>query len=504
MASVTKSLLMGIFSTSRRIIVKKRMLALLLATASISMLSAVTLEDAISSAQANNKTYQNQVVTYQKGLLTLEKMDLEDETAVNLGISVNPLLKTASVAGVKGLITDINEYGMAITPTASVTLSDKKTTIKGSMPYLVDYNGKVNSISPSIGASYTYDFNEYDDDVLSDLNYAISKYTTEYTYANAGISLKKNLISIISNILSIEMNIKDSEKKVRDTEKTLEDYKTLSSFSESSLTYITVVNALDNYNRLLSSYNEQLEIAKSSYRNLTGLDWSGLDYIPEPELSVSVLDKGNTQVMLQGLAVQQKEETYKKTAAGYDVDLLSFDGKAEGNVNMLSDSGKTAGSLSISGSIGYSANSWSVSASPSFSWSFSNSSSAEFTPGLTIAATWTNDTKIKSFELDKQDKLYDVTKAENDYSASQTNYVQQAQEYSTRISSWNMKKLQNDSNKSYLEAVYENKKALFEVGLATDKEVEDARFNLEKAGYEYDIMLLEGLSLQCDLEIFAL
>ena len=490
---------MGIFSTSRRIIVKKRMLALLFATASISMLSAITLEEAFSSAEANNKTYQNQVLTYQKGLLSLERMDLEDETAVNLGVSVNPLMSKGSVPGASG-ITGINDYGFAITPTASVTLSDKKTTIKGSMPYLVDYNGKVNSISPSIGASYTYNFNEYDDDVLSDLNYAISKYTTEYTYANAGISLKKNVISMISNILSIEMNIKDSEKKVRDTEKTLEDYKALASFSESSITYITVVNALDNYKRLLSSYNEQLEIAKSSYRNLTGLEWSGLDYIPEPVLSVSVIDNGNTQVMLQSLAVQQKEETYKKTAAGYDVDLLTVDGKAEGSINVLSDS--TSGSLSISGSVGYSANNWSIAASPSFSWSFNNNTS--FTPGLTISATWTNDTKTKSAELDKQDKLYDITKAENDYSAAQTNYIQQAQEYSTKISNWNMKRLQNDSNRSYLEAVYENKKALFEVGLATDKEVEDARFDLEKAGYEYDIMLLEGLSLQCDLEIFSL
>ena len=56
----------------------------------------------------------------------------------------------------------------------------------------------------------------------------------------------------------------------------------------------------------------------------------------------------------------------------------------------------------------------------------------------------------------------------------------------------------------YLEDVLENKKELFSMGLVPQKDVDDAQFDVEQAQYDYTVMLLEGLSLERDLKIFAL
>lgn len=476
---------------------KKKILSILSLLLAISNLFAISFDDIVASAESNNATYKNQILSYEKGLLSLEKMDLEDSSSITLSLEADPILKSSQ----SELALGAHEYGISITPAAKLALKDGKTQFSASMPYMVDYNGKANIMGPSLGAGYIFDFSEYDDDVLNDINYAISKYTTEYTYRSAKIALKKNVINAISNILSVELNIKDARKKIKDTETTLDEYKKLASFSESSVAYKAVINALDSYNSLLKTYEDSLEVAKASYENITGMKWEELDTIPEPLLSITPLTGGNTSVMIDSLKVQQKEEIYKKAEKDYSIDLLALDANASSLINFVDN---TNGSLTLSGALEYTGDNWSLSAKPSGTWSFTSASSYTFTPSLTLAASWTNNTKIKSIELDKSDKRLDITSAENDYSAALTMYQIEAQQYSSKIMSWNLKRAQKDSNLSYLEAVLENKRALFDAGIATKSDVETAEYNLESAKDEYNIMLLEGLSLECDLEIFAL
>ncbi len=479
---------------------KKKILTLLSLSLLLARLSAISFDEIVASAESNNATYKNQMLSYEKGLLSLEKMDLEDSSSITLSLQADPILKSTSISSYASEI-GAHEYGISLTPSVNVALKDGKTQLSASMPYLVDYNGKANIMSPTLGAGYLFDFSEYDDDVLNDINYAISKYTTEYTYRSAQIALKKNVINAISNILSVEMNIKDARKKIKDTETTLDEYKKLSSFSESSVAYRSVINALESYNSLLKTYEDSLSVAKASYENITGIEWSELDSIPEPALAIAPLAGGNTSVLIDSLKVQQKEEIYKKAEKDYSIDLLAVDAKASSLINVVDN---TTGSLTLSGGLEYTGDNWSVSAKPSGTWAFESAASYTFTPSLTLAASWTNNTKIKSIELDKSDKRLDITSAENDYSAALTMYQIEAQQYSSKIMSWNLKRAQKDSNLSYLEAVLENKRALFDAGIATASEVETAEFNLESARDEYNIMLLEGLSLQCDLEVFAL
>lgn len=484
---------------------KKKYLLSSLFLISLASLFATPFDEIMESALNENSSYKNQIVSYEKGLLNLEKLDLKDESAITVGVTANPVLNTSSMAqnlGFSGstVTSGIHEYGIMVTPAVNAVLKDNKTTLGFSMPYLVDYNGKANILKPSVSAGYAFNFSEYDDSALDDINYAITKYSTEYAYSSAKLALKKNVINSISSILTVEKNIKDAEKKLSDTEKTLDEYKKLSTYSEDSIAFIAVQTALDSYKTLLSTYNETLSNAKAAYKSITGLEWTGLDSIPEPVLEIKALANGNTEVLLSSLKVGRNEEIYNKAVKEYDVNVLNLKGSASGDINMLN---KVAGSLALQGTLEYKGNNWALSANPGGTWTYGDSKT-DFTPSLTLSASWTNNTKAKASELDKRDKLLDITSAENDYSASLTQYSIEAQQYSSKITSWNLKRADRDANMRYLEAVLENKRALFDAGIIRESEVKDAEYDLESAKSEYQLMLLEGLALQCDLELFAL
>ena len=69
---------------------------------------------------------------------------------------------------------------------------------------------------------------------------------------------------------------------------------------------------------------------------------------------------------------------------------------------------------------------------------------------------------------------------------------------------WNNSKASSKANLEYLESVKENEEELFKLGLATQDDLDSAILNYENALIDWDILLLEGLSIERDLKIFAL
>ena len=73
-----------------------------------------------------------------------------------------------------------------------------------------------------------------------------------------------------------------------------------------------------------------------------------------------------------------------------------------------------------------------------------------------------------------------------------------------KILDWNNSKASSKANLEYLESVKENEEELFKLGLATQDDLDSAILNYENALIDWDILLLEGLSIERDLKIFAL
>lgn len=464
-------------------------------------LGAVSIDEIINGAKENSPSYQNTLISYQKNLLSLSNLEEEDKSSISLDVTANPL----SELNEKGETPDSKEEtgdGISLGSNLSLTLpNDGNTTISAEANISTRYDNKKTAISGSLGASHTFDFSSYDEDKIDDLTYTKTKYSTESSFKEAELKFEKTVIETVSSILTQEKQIKTLESDYNTQKKTVDKITALATYSETSTVFVNAKNLLSQKEATLNSTKEQYNNLLSSYKSLTGLEWSGLDELTEPVLNLTTYDGGNTEVLLSSLNAELQEENYKKLLSEENPSKLST------SINAKVSNSRT---VTLSGSATYFAKNWSVSLSPGLSIT----KSGETTPSLTIKGSWNNGGSSKSQteygqsetvdEDDVKAALYSVQSANNDYLSALSSYNENVQAYALKIIEWNNKKDSSKAELSYLESVKESQEELFNLGLITQDDLDTATLNLETAKLDWAILLLEGMSLERDLEIFAL
>ena len=94
--------------------------------------------------------------------------------------------------------------------------------------------------------------------------------------------------------------------------------------------------------------------------------------------------------------------------------------------------------------------------------------------------------------------------AQNNYLEALSSYNEEASSYALQILQWNSKKAQKEAELEYKKTLLDNEQSLYDLGLTTSDSLEEVKMNYELCQKEWDQVILEGLSLECDLEIFAL
>ena len=127
---------------------KKKYLILFVAlAAALHALPAASFSDIISGAKNVSPTYQNILITYENSLISIRNQEAEDKIGITINGSVNPLLDNGS------------EKGINASSDVSLTLpGDGKTSITAGLNGTTYYDGSSESLTPSIGASHTFDF----------------------------------------------------------------------------------------------------------------------------------------------------------------------------------------------------------------------------------------------------------------------------------------------------------------------------------------------------------
>ncbi len=484
----------------------KRLLAFALAFSICFIVNAATLEEIISSAKENSPSFKNTQIAYQDGLLGLRQMEKEDETIITIGGTVNPYEELAIRSGTK--------KGFTITPSINVEFPDSDTTLSANMGYSMSYDGKLMEYSPEISASHLFDFSGYDSDTLKDLNYAISSLETEVAYSNGEYSFEKTVISTISTLLTALKSLDATNKNVNDLQTNLDNLDKLGSVTKDSTAYKNVLYALNVAQNSKIALEKQYEDAKANYKIFTGLDWNGVDTLSEPILELRVIEGGNSTVILKSLEVDKAQLEYDNLKAEQNPNGLDLSGGVSGEYEYMSvsDFDTKTGALGLNAGISYTANNWTLSASHNSTWNFDKNDSTTYSPSITLSGAWTNGTISSSGtarqstrdELELQLKQNEVLTANNEYIAALTAYTQEGQDLYVRILKWNFDKSEKQNNLEYLKAVLDNQQALFNRGLVPQSDVDSAAFDLKQAEYDWQIMLLDGLSLERDLRIFAL
>ena len=469
---------------------KKAFLVIVVSLFALSSVFSVSLDEIINGAKELSPTYQNVILSYENSLINIRSLERKDKVGVSVSASVNPLYEENSLLG--GSVE--TKKGINTSSTATITLpNDGKTTISGGVGVKTFYDGSSTTTSLSLDASHTFDFTGYSSSTTDDLTLATTKYSTELSKATSELNFEKSVINTVSAILSYEKNIKKAQKSVDDQKSIIEKMETLGTYSKSSTTYINAVNVLNQLQSSLDSAQKQYENALKSFEKVSGMEWTGLDDIPEPVLDLKIYDNGNTSVLISSLKAEAAVENYKAEVAKLNPMNLSVSGKVNGTI---SDSSST----SISTSLSYTGDNWSISATPGLSITKDKT-----VPSLTISGRWSNGGTMNTSDEDALSASSNkMVSAENDYRDAFSSYFDEAQSLSLRILSWEAEYSNAKASLDYAKMMYENEKVMLEYGFSTEKDVRSAELSVISAEYDLKMTMLEGLSLERDLKIFAL
>lgn len=440
---------------------------------------ATTIDQILESAKENSPSYQNILLNYENGLLSIAQLEEDDKVSVSVNASASPLVQAN---------TDNVALNLDLTSVQVTLPNDGKTTFSGNVSLTTKYKTGATSIGGGLGLSHTFDFSGYTNDIVDDINYASTKYTTERTRKMSELNFEKTVLSSILSILSAESSIKQAEFNIEKQQTAFDKLVALKTYTEESSVYINTLNTLNSLKSSLEASKEQYNQLINQYKTLTGLTWDGVDGLEAPNLSLTTYEDGNTEVLIQALNVQSSEETYKKAVANANPSFLKT------NLSFSIDGDKK---ISLGGSAQYNAKNWDVSITPTFTIS-----SGTVTPAVTISGSWKNDTSSSDSEINKA--LNNAKVATNSYLETLSEYQEESSSYALRILQYNSKLSQAQSNLDYKKTLLDNTQALYDLGLETVENLKSAELDYSLSQTDYLTVILDGLSLERDLEIFAL
>ena len=449
---------------------------LLIFCVALSSVGATTIDEIIEAAKNYSVSYQNVLLSYSNGLMSIEALEKEKTVGVSVEATVNPLV---------GAGTD--EMGISASPSVSITLPDDDTTITGSLSVATKYNGNDTTVSGNVGVSHTFDFNAYDSTYADNLSYLSTKYSTEMSYKSAELNFEKSVLSMVSQILSMESSLLQSKYNVEKQQAALDKLDALGTYSEDSPTYISAQNVLTSYEQSLGALQDQYNSLLVSYTAMTGLDWDGVEVGAVPDLVFETEADGNTSLKLEEMSAQSSEESYKSALAQANKSDLST------NLVVSADS---SNSYSVSGSATYNSNNWHVSVTPSVSIT-----SGDVTPQLTIAGSWSNTAKSDN---SVNSALNSAKMAANNYIEALSSYNDSVSSYALQVLQYENKQTQTEADLAYKKMLLDNEQNLYDLGLSTDDSLRSAQIDYEVAQNEWKQFVLEGMSLQRDLDVFML
>ncbi len=478
---------------------------------------ATPYEEILQKAMTNSPDMQNNEIVYQNSLLTQQQNDLDDVPQVTIStgtISVLPVensrnqlpripgftddpkvmdLLNASAAVQAYLKQETVNADFTMSPSVEIVLpNDGETTITAETGLGFEYgNNDYYSVSPSLSASHTFDLTGYDADLSADLSSARASLQSEQTYQKAKLNFETLVLSSIKAILQAEQSLAETQYSLTKAEYKLQNALTLGSIDESSMTYLQMSNQIDLYKNTIDATEKQIATAQEQYTTLTGLVWDGVEELPDPDLTLKMLDSGNTDVILASIDVEIARQSVEEKKAKANPSSIMVSG---GVNSSLSENSKSIGG---SAGISYTSGNWSV--GTAFKGTYNNNTK-EFTPALTFAGTWSNKTTKRSDELELQKLNNELISAQNSLTAARTSYVQSVQNLQIDILNYNYTLSNQAATKQYLQSNLDYLETMYDAGLCTVEELMDARMEVQWSDTDDVINTIDGLLLQIEIE----
>nr|WP_319474268.1 hypothetical protein [uncultured Sphaerochaeta sp.] len=454
-----------------------------------------SLEDIVSRALGESTQMQDLEITKNNALLTQSITQAEDE--VGITVSSGEVSATYDPSA--------NAYQFMTTGMGASFLlpNDGETTITvstGTMRYLP--NGSAFAISPKVSANHTLTYGYTTDNRESLANRQTEVLATS-SYESSKLNFTNSIYKQVSSLLENEKSIKQTEKQIADLRLDLEQNLSLKLIREGSLTHETQKQAIASQEATLSGLQASRELLLRQYATLTGSTWEGVDSIPEPVLDFSSNKEGNSNVLMQSLALSMaKEDLALKIAEFENKSLKLSGGIATSTIDTVFNNYKgDINTISPELSATLTGKQFSMTGKVEGTYDISKN---DFTPTVSVSGSWSNNPASTTDSLTVQKLQNEVLLAEIAYANAKNDYNQSATSLENRVASWNLSYMLLGQTMDYHQQVLEQQQDLAERGLATKSEVDDAAFTVEMDAYDVAVTLLSGLQLENEIRILQI
>lgn len=453
-----------------------------------SILSAKSLETLVKSAIDNSTQITNLELNKNYTMLSLEGSELKPKTKVSFSSEMTKAGSSYTIGGGSSSLLSVVIPG-SYTPTSSNQISDTTTiSITGGL----DIDSDTSSVTSdgSLSLSHNFLIGDYTNN-QKDINNQITLLKATQAYESGVITFKKNIYSYVTNILTNEKSQREFEKKIKDQEKTISDGLALNQFTKDALVYKQYNLILKTYKDTLENLQNQKQALLDNFKEYSGVDYQEVDTIREPSLEINNNFNDSISIQLAKLNVKLKQD---------DIDQVEREKTQQYlNVNTYVQSTPYA-SVSEKNAVGllatYGADNFTINAGTNLDFTLNTSIS----PTFKVGGTWTNDTTSESDLINNKLNENELISAQLTLNSTIQNDVLTKLNLNSQITNWKAQYKQLEDNIQFNEENLKLNKQMFDLGLISQKEIDDLSFDLEQLNYDKLSLLLEGLSLELDIE----
>lgn len=451
-------------------------------------LAASDLDAVINQAKKQSRTIQLIELNRKNSDVALALKEVKNTTGVAVsGSATFREIDYDPTAGVD------NRWSLSATPEVVITLpndSGTRITIGVNPITKTLQNDGYWSASPALGVTHTFKFGD-SGDILSDLEVTRQRLEIDRGYKQRIYDFETSIYTKVSEIIGYEMSLLNTEKDLYVLRTKIDNALKLNTMTKSSITYQNLELELNRQENLKSGTTQKMALAKSQFKQITGLEWQSIEKIREANLSFKYLPTGDTTVILAALDLEiaKEELALAQRKRGGSVPNLTLGGDVG-----LDYSKRIAESLSysINAQAKYSDNGFTVGTGVNVGIS----KTGALTPSFTISGSWQNNATSTKDALNTQVLEQNISIVGIAYQDAVLTYQMKANQLEADILSYKLEMEQFEQSVVYKTQVLEKALTAFDKGLIVQAEVDQARLDVELTNYERKRYALEALMLE--------
>lgn len=462
-------------------------------------LYATGVDDLVLAAMENSQTMKTLEINRQNTELSWRSQDLDED-------KVSVTLSTGNIT-VQKESTGNPVFSMG--PSVDVTMpeTDNGTTLSFGLDNTTRIYTSGNStvtLTPNANLTRKISIDSYTDS-REDLTRLKNRAQQNLSYQKSLLQFRGNVIQSVISIIQAKVSLDSAQLSY---ERDLADYENdlaSGSITEGSLKDLQRQMKNENARISLESKASRYQSLLDSFRQNYGIDYETPDEIGEADLTLDISEEGNTTVLIAGysLAIARQElevasGTSRNVVLGASADTpFTYTGTTTDNIWKFGINGSVSASMSASNY------SFGAKAGAGYEYNY-NTSTGEFIPYITITGKWTNDTTSEKDDLEIQTLRNKVILAQMDYDDALESYFSDARDIEQKIADLNTEVSQFETNARYNELILERTLQMYESGLSTMRDVQDARNEVADDAVQRMIYALQALLIENEIALLQL